>query len=91
MIFGLVDLGPAIGSRLPLHSPVLGGVALGLIVGVPMAATALHTARRAATRAVYREQVCVLLGAADFVLGWAGGDDGDIVMAERADGEFRSR
>ncbi|WP_433715854.1 hypothetical protein ACQP2U_18905 [Nocardia sp. CA-084685] len=45
MKFGLVDLGPAIDCRLPLHSPVLGGVALGLIVEAPMAATALLTAR----------------------------------------------
>ena len=43
LVTGALDTGPTIEHRLPLHSPVLGGVALGLVVGVP--ATVL--ARRA--------------------------------------------
>ena len=34
---GTMNLGKAINHRLPFHSPVLAAVALGLIVGVPMA------------------------------------------------------
>ena len=40
---GVLDTGPTIEHRLPRHSPVLGGVALALVVGVP----ATWLARRA--------------------------------------------
>lgn len=41
LIFGYLALGSAVNRRLPAHSPVLGGLALLLIVAVPMAATAV--------------------------------------------------
>lgn len=36
LITGAVDLGNAVNARLPLHSPMLAGVAAALIVAVPM-------------------------------------------------------
>jgi hypothetical protein len=35
LVTGALDTGPTIEHRLPLHSPVLGGIALALVVGVP--------------------------------------------------------
>jgi len=44
LIAGFLDLGPEVTPRLPLHSPVLGGIALALVVAVPMAAVAVLAA-----------------------------------------------
>jgi hypothetical protein len=41
LAFGFGDLGPELNSRLPLASPVLGGVALALVIGVPFALLAV--------------------------------------------------
>lgn len=41
LIGGSLDLGATVNSRLPFHSPVLGGFALLLIVAVPMTAAAV--------------------------------------------------
>ena len=43
---GGIDLGPTIRDRLPLHSPALGGAALGAIVAVPKGAAAVAGWRR---------------------------------------------
>ena len=41
LIIGFLTLGPVVESRLPFHSPVLGGLALAAIVAVPMTGLAL--------------------------------------------------
>ena len=46
---GALDMGHALNQRLPLHSPVLGGIALAVLVGVP-ATTVAVLARRADAR-----------------------------------------
>jgi hypothetical protein len=43
---GSLDLGPAITARIPAGSPVLGAVALGLVVALPMGAAAVAGWRR---------------------------------------------
>ena len=43
---GEIDLGPTITSRLPLHSPRLGGIALAGLVALPMGAAAVAGGRR---------------------------------------------
>jgi hypothetical protein len=45
LITGTLDMGHKLNQRLPLHSPVLGGVALALLVGVPASAVALLAGR----------------------------------------------
>jgi len=50
LITGALDMGHTLNQRLPLHSPVLGGIALALIVGFPasvVATMAWHRDRRA--------------------------------------------
>jgi hypothetical protein len=47
LIGGSLDLGSTVNNRLPLRSPVLGGVALLLIVAVPMALAAVAAWRGA--------------------------------------------
>ena len=42
---GTLDLGTKLNHRLPLHSPVVGAIALTLIVGVPATALARYAAR----------------------------------------------
>ncbi len=46
LVGGGVDLGPTIRARLPAHSQVLGGVALGATVAVPMGLAAVAGWRR---------------------------------------------
>ncbi|MBW0272790.1 hypothetical protein ATM97_22120 [Nocardia sp. MH4] len=41
LITGAVPLSPASVERIPLHSPILAGVGLALVVGLPMAVVAL--------------------------------------------------
>lgn len=41
LIIGFLTLGPVVESRLPLHSPVLGALALAAIVAVPMTILAM--------------------------------------------------
>ena len=43
---GTLDLGHTLNQRLPLHSPVLGGLALALVVGVPTTVVAIMVLRR---------------------------------------------
>lgn len=43
---GTLDLGHMLNQRLPLHSPVLGGLALAAIVGVPTSVVAIMVGRR---------------------------------------------
>lgn len=38
---GFLTLGPVVTPRLPLHSPVLGGIALAVVVAIPMTALAV--------------------------------------------------
>jgi len=64
LMTGLLDLGPAISDRLPFGSPVLAGAALGLVVAVPMALTAVAGLRGARETAV----LAVAAGAA--LMGW---------------------
>lgn len=61
---GSIDLGEPITRRLPLHSPVLGGTALLLIVALPMTAAAV-AAWRGVTRA---PEIVTTAGLA--LLGW---------------------
>ena len=61
---GSIDLGTAISQRLPLHSPVLGGVALLAVVALPMTAAAV-AAWRGITRA---PEIVTLAGLA--LIGW---------------------
>lgn len=44
LITGAVSLSPATEDRLPLQSPILAGVALALVVGMPMTVVALAAA-----------------------------------------------
>ena len=46
LITGVLDMGHELNQRLPLHSPVLGGIALALLVGVPACAVSLLAWRR---------------------------------------------
>jgi hypothetical protein len=43
---GTLDMGHTLNQRLPLHSPVLGGLALAVIVGVPASVVAIMAHRR---------------------------------------------
>jgi hypothetical protein len=43
---GTLDMGNTLNQRLPLHSPVLGGPALALVVGVPTSVVAIMMRRR---------------------------------------------
>jgi uncharacterized membrane protein len=55
LVVGVIDLGPTISYRLPLHSPVLGGLALFVTVACPgalLAALAWRGDRRADAAAV---------------------------------------
>ncbi|HUY51997.1 MAG TPA: hypothetical protein VMV92_40910 [Streptosporangiaceae bacterium] len=45
LIVGFPDLGPTVTGRLPVHSPVLGGLALTAIVAVPCTVLAWFAAR----------------------------------------------
>jgi hypothetical protein len=56
---GKLDLGHELNQRLPLHSPVLGGIALALVVGVPATVVA-GLAKRGDRRA---DVACVVAGA----------------------------
>lgn len=44
MISGLLPVGTTLAERLPFHSPVFGGVALALIVGLPASVVAVAPA-----------------------------------------------
>ncbi|GGN81111.1 hypothetical protein [Nocardia rhizosphaerihabitans] len=64
LITGALSLGPAAESRLPWHSPILAGVLLALVVGLPMtvvALTATHNDPAAAQ---------TTLAAAYLLIGW---------------------
>ncbi|MEV6220443.1 hypothetical protein AB0M13_02220 [Nocardia fluminea] len=63
LITGALALGPAAGSRLPWQSPILAGVMLALVVGLPMtiaALTAAHEDRNLAQTAMVA--ACALIG-----------------------------
>jgi len=45
LVTGWLSVGAELNARLPLHSPVLGGIALAVIVGVPFAALARQARR----------------------------------------------
>jgi hypothetical protein len=64
LIGGGLDLGPTVTARLPADSPGLAGVALVLIVGLPMTTTAVAGIRRSPAAA----DLAVLAGAA--LVGW---------------------
>jgi hypothetical protein len=64
LIGGGLDLGPTVTGRLPADSPRLAGVALALVVGLPMAATAVAGARRSPAAA----DLAVLAGTT--LVGW---------------------
>jgi hypothetical protein len=52
LINGVIDLGPDVVERLPLESPVLAGLALGMLVGLPnLALAGLATVRHPRTAA----------------------------------------
>jgi hypothetical protein len=61
---GGIDPGPEITSRIPAASPVLAGVALGVVVAVPMGATAVAGWRRSPWTA----DLAILAGGA--LVGW---------------------
>lgn len=46
LITGVIDMGAEINDRIPFGSPAFGGVALAVIVGVPMIVVAYLAARR---------------------------------------------
>ena len=48
LVTGALDMGHELNQRLPFHSPVLGGIALAMIVGVPATAVARLAWRREA-------------------------------------------
>ncbi|MEU4813726.1 hypothetical protein AB0H20_31380 [Nocardia fluminea] len=63
LITGALALGPAAESRLPWQSPILAGVMLALVVGLPMtiaALTAAHEDRNLAQTAMVA--ACALIG-----------------------------
>ena len=61
---GGLDLGPAMTSRIPGASPVLGAVALGVVVAVPMGVAAVAGWRRSPRTA----DLAILAGTA--LIGW---------------------
>lgn len=61
---GGIDFGPEVTSRIPAASPVLGAVALGLVVALPMGAAAVAGWRRSPWSA----DLAILAGAA--LIGW---------------------
>ncbi|MFD6397439.1 hypothetical protein [Nocardia sp. NPDC060249] len=63
LITGILSPGPAAESRLPWQSPLLAGVVLAVVVGLPMAVVAL-TAGRDDTRTSQTSMVaaCALIG-----------------------------
>lgn len=63
---GAIDLGAQISDRLPFRSPVLGGFALALVVGLPMAVAAV----RAATGRSHAGELAMLAGV--LLVGWIG-------------------
>ena len=63
---GALDLGHTLNQRLPLHSPVLGGVALAMIVGLP-ASVVVVMVGRADERAGR-----VAIGAGALLIAWIG-------------------
>ncbi|MEZ5181864.1 MAG: hypothetical protein R2702_08335 [Acidimicrobiales bacterium] len=64
MVAGFLDLGPEVTPRLPLRSPVLGGIALALVVAVPMAAVAVLAATG------HRLAPAAAVGAGVLQVGW---------------------
>lgn len=66
MAGGAIDMGEEINNRLPFGSPTLGALALALVVGVPMAATAV----RAATGGTRAAELAMGTGA--LLVGWIG-------------------
>jgi hypothetical protein len=63
---GTMDLGGPVTERLPFQSTVFGGVALALVVGVPMAAAAV----RAAMGRPHAAELAMLAGV--LLVGWIG-------------------
>jgi hypothetical protein len=61
LIAGFLGLGATVAARLPLHSPVLGGLALAAIVAVPCSAVAWFAARADQRTAVASTVAGVLL------------------------------
>jgi hypothetical protein len=61
---GGIDFGPSITARLPWHSPAVAAAALGTVVAVPMAATAVAGWRRSRRTA----EVAGIAGLA--LIGW---------------------
>jgi len=64
LVTGTLALGHELDQRLPFHSPVLGGVALALVVGLPATVLALLVRRRDARA----DRAAVLAGA--LLLAW---------------------
>ena len=64
LVGGGIDLGPTIRERLPLHSQLVGGVALAGLVGAPMGAAAVAGWRRSSRTG----DLAVLAGTA--LAGW---------------------
>ena len=64
LIGGGLDLGPTVTERLPAASPRLAGVALAVVVGLPMTAAAVAGVRRAPAAA----DLAVLAGGS--LMGW---------------------
>jgi len=63
---GVMDMGPAVIARFPFHSPLFGGLALAVVVGLPMAAVAYLAAVGHALAASSAMAAGVLL------VGWIG-------------------
>jgi hypothetical protein len=63
LIAGAFDFGETVNHRLPLHSPVLAGIALAIVVGVPSTVVALFAWRGSAgTRSVTLVAGWLLIG-----------------------------
>jgi hypothetical protein len=64
LIAGVISLGGELDSRLPLASPVFGGIALAVIVGIPLTVAALAAWRGSA----HTDELSVAAGA--ILIGW---------------------
>jgi hypothetical protein len=67
LMTGTIDMGHELNHRLPLHSPVLGGAALAVIVGLPTTAVALLAWRRTVLGA---RRAAIVAGV--LLVGWIG-------------------
>ena len=68
LISGAVDLGPAANHRLPLHSPVFAGIALAMVLAIPMTVAFWYAARAPAQTATFSGCLIICWTAAEVAM-----------------------